>query len=457
MVQIYDTAQRAKVQLVPRHEGAVSMYVCGVTPYDSPHLGHGRTAVVFDTIRRYLQWRGYRVTFVSNVTDVEDRIIARAAERGTTEPELAREFEDEYWAQMSRINVALPDEIPRATEFIPQMLALIAELVAQGRAYVIEGNGVYFQVETFAGYGKLSRRTLAELLDSAGARVEVDEQKRSPVDFALWKAAKAGEPSWDSPWGAGRPGWHIECSAMSLEILGEGFDIHGGGDDLVFPHHENEIAQAEGANHEFARHWLHAGMVNVEGEKMSKSLGNFTTLADVVDTYGPAAFRLLVLQTHYRRQMELGAVELEGARKAVERFSNMFGRAQRDGAYDLDSAVDDSVLDAFVAAMDDDFDTPAALAIVFDAARRANAAIDNASTAAAALVRTVRELLTGPLGLEIEAAGGGDDAGIDGLVAARDEARARKDFAESDRIRAELGDRGIVLEDTARGTVWRRA
>jgi cysteinyl-tRNA synthetase len=456
VLRIYDTAARAKVDFVPRKEGAVSMYVCGVTPYDAPHLGHGRTAVAFDTVRRYLKWCGYRVTYVSNVTDVEDRIIARAAERGTTEPELAREYEEVYWKQLERLNISRPDDIPRATEFIPQMLALIAELIAQGRAYVIEGNGVYFQVDAFPEYGKLSRRTLSELLESAGARVEVDEEKRSPVDFALWKAAKPGEPSWESPWGHGRPGWHIECSAMSLEILGEGFDIHGGGDDLVFPHHENEIAQAEGAGHGFARHWLHAAMVNVDGEKMSKSLGNFTTLTDVLDAYGAATYRLLVLQTHYRRQMEVAAAELDAARKAVERFANMFGRAQREGLFDLDAPRDEAVVEAFRAAMDDDFDTPAAIAVVFDAARQANSAIDDGAPNATSLVRTIHELLHEPLGLDIAATVTESDGEIDALVAARDDARARKDFAESDRIRDELRDRGIVLEDTPRGTVWRR-
>src|SRR4051812_40833136 len=307
------------------------MYVCGPTPYDAPHLGHGRTTVAFDIMRRYLQWRGSSVTFVSNITDVEDRIIARAAERGTTEPELALEYERAHLEQMDRLNVLRPDEMPHATEFIDQMLKLIAELVAAGRAYVIEGSGVYFQVDTLPSYGALSHRTLHQLLDSAGARVAVDDEKRSPIDFALWKAAKPGEPSWESPWGPGRPGWHIECSAMSLEILGEGFDIHGGGDDLVFPHHENEIAQAEGANHEFAHHWLHGGMVTVSGEKMSKSLGNFTTLQDALDAHGPRAFRWLVASTHYRRQMEINDEALRAAKAAVDGFDALARRARLAG------------------------------------------------------------------------------------------------------------------------------
>jgi cysteinyl-tRNA synthetase len=452
VLRLYDTASRAKVEFVPRRPGTVSMYVCGPTPYDVPHLGHGRTAVVFDTIRRYLAWRGEQVHFVSNVTDVEDRIIARAAERNTTEPELAREFEALYWEQMDRLNVLRPDDTPHATEFVPQMQRLITELVAAGRAYVVEGHGVYFQVDTLPEYGALSGRRLDELLESAGARVEVDEQKRSPVDFALWKAAKPGEPSWDSPWGPGRPGWHIECSAMSLEILGEGFDIHGGGDDLVFPHHENEIAQAVGAGHEFAHYWLHSGMVNAHGVKMSKSLGNFVTLQDILDRFDPRAFRVLVLQTHYRRQMEFGERELADAEKAVERLDTLARRFRTEGV--APGEADDT--SAFRAAMDDDFDAPGALAAVFEAVRRANSALDagqeSEATAAFGAVRTMCDAL----GLELHDDVPELDAEIAARVAARDEARARKDWAEADRIRADLAAAGIQLEDTPHGTVWRR-
>jgi cysteinyl-tRNA synthetase len=456
VLRIHDTARREKVEFVPRRDGAVSMYVCGPTPYDASHLGHGRTAVVFDTIRRYLVWRGYDVSYVSNVTDVEDRIIARAAERGITEPELAREFEDEYWRQLDRLHVLRPDDMPHATEFITQMQTLIAELIASGRAYVIEGQGVYFQVDTLASYGELSHRTVPELLESAGARVEVDEQKRSPIDFALWKAAKPGEPSWESPWGVGRPGWHIECSAMSLEILGEGFDIHGGGDDLIFPHHENEIAQARGAGHDFARYWIHSGMVNVEGEKMSKSLGNFVTLGDALDRHDPRAFRLLTLQTHYRRQMEVGAKEIADAEKAAERVDNLMRRAARAGVVagkQVDSA-------RFIEAMDDDFDTPAAVAIVFELVRDANTALeDGRLDEAADLVGTVRELWEA-LGFWFsDEDGDADQEGneeIERLVADRDDARARKEWGEADRIRDELQERGVVIEDTPQGTIWRR-
>jgi cysteinyl-tRNA synthetase len=452
VLRIYDTAARALVAFEPRVEGQVSFYLCGPTPYDAPHLGHGRTSVSFDIIRRYLEWRGYRVTFVSNVTDVEDRIIARAAERGTTEPELAREYEADYFRQMARLNIEPPDEVPHATEFIAQMQKLIAELIDAGRAYVIEGQGVYFQVETLPSYGELSHRTVPDLLESAGARVEVDEQKRSPIDFALWKAAKPGEPTWDSPWGPGRPGWHIECSAMSLEILGEGFDIHGGGDDLVFPHHENEIAQSVGAGHAFARYWLHTGMVNADGVKMSKSLDNFVTLQDVLDRYDPRAFRVLVMQTHYRRYMEFSDKEVADAEKAVERLDALVRRARTEAVPSADAVS----LDPFREAMDNDFDTPAALAFVFDLVRRANTALDEGRRdEGAALVAAVREVCDA-LGIELHDDEPEIDDEIRQMVEARDAARARKDFAESDRLRDELRERGIVLEDTPNGTVWRR-
>jgi cysteinyl-tRNA synthetase len=456
VLRIHDTAARTKRDFEPRTEGRVSMYVCGPTPYDVPHLGHGRYTVVFDTFRRYLQWRGYDVTFVSNVTDVEDRIIARAAQRNTTEPELAQQYEQVFFEQMDRLQVQRPDEIPHATGFIDEMIRLIADLVSAGKAYVVEGQGVYFHVEAQPDYGKLSHRTLQELLESAGARVEVDERKRSPVDFALWKAAKPDEPQWDSPWGPGRPGWHIECSAMSLEILGDGFDIHGGGDDLVFPHHENEIAQAEGAGHEFARYWMHSGMVTVGGDKMSKSLGNFRDLADALDAHGPRAFRLLLLQTHYRRAMEINDDQLRAAAAAVDSLDNLVRRAKTAGVPDAAPRE----VPEFVEAMDDDVNTPEALATVFSLAKEANAAIDAGNLDdAASLVATVREL-TGVLGLEIgvEHAVPEDERNeIDARVAARDEARASKDWAAADAIRDELKARGIELEDTPNGTVWRRA
>ena len=455
MVRIHDSLARRAVELTTRVPGRVSMYVCGPTVYDVPHVGHGRTALVYDVIRRYLEWHGNVVTFVGNVTNVEDKIIARAAAEGTSERELADRYEQAYWDELARLGVRKPDEVPRATEFIEPMVELIRELVEGGHAYVIEGEGVYFSVSSYAHYGELSGRRLDDLLENAGARVEIDEQKRSPVDFALWKAAKPGEPDWDSPWGRGRPGWHIECSAMSLSILGEGFDLHGGGDDLVFPHHENERAQAEAAGHAFATHWIHSGMVMVGGEKMSKSLHNFTTLGDALDRYGAGAFRLAVLQVHYRSQMELTATELGAAAEGMQRVQNLRRRAERAGV--TPGTPDPDALAAFTAAMDDDFGTPAAVAVVFDAVRGANAALD-AGTADVAAVRlgAVEELL-GVLGFGADAAvAAADDDEIDALVRDRDAARAARDFATADRIRDELAGRGVTIEDSATGTTWHR-
>jgi cysteinyl-tRNA synthetase len=451
MLRLYDTAQRAKIDFVPRVEGRVSMYVCGPTPYDVPHLGHGRKEVVFDTIRRYLLWRGFAVTYVSNVTDIEDKIIARAQEEGTTEPELVAKFEGTFRDAFDRLNILRPDDEPRATEWIGEMIALIAELVASGHAYVVEGQGVYFQVETLPEYGALSHRTLDELLESAGARVDVDERKRAPVDFALWKTAKPGEPSWDSPWGPGRPGWHIECSAMSLKLLGDGFDIHGGGSDLVFPHHENEIAQAVGAGHEFARHWLHNGMLNVDGEKMSKSLGNFTTLVDVLDRFDPRAFRLLSIQTHYRRQMEVGDKELSDAEKAIGRLDALARRARAEKL----EPVPPGDVAPFRDVMDDDFDTPAALAYIFELVRDANVSLDEELLETAAMQFATVQQLASVLGIELRGDAPEADADIDALVEQREQARRDRKWAEADRIRDELAGRGIVIEDTPRGPEWR--
>src|SRR4051794_39909389 len=383
MVRIRDTILRDTVELTTREPGKVSIYVCGPTVYDTPHIGNARTAVAFDTIRRYLEWIGFDVMFVSNVTDVEDKIIARAAREGRSEPEVASEFEAVYFDRMHRLNVRDADHRPHATEYIDRMLALIGELVDRGHAYEVPGQGVYFAVETFPGYGALPHRTIEELRESAGARVDVDDAKRSPMDFALWKAAKPGEPSWESPWGEGRPGWHIECSAMSLDLLGEGFDLHGGGEDLAFPHHENERAQAEAAGHTFARHWMHSGMVLVSGEKMSKSVGNFTTLADALDAHGARAFRLAVLQSHYRRAMDLGPTELEAASKGVERFEALARAATAVGVETAGVTPDASIVGQFRAAMDDDFNTPGALATIFEAVREANRALDDRDLARA--------------------------------------------------------------------------
>jgi cysteinyl-tRNA synthetase len=334
------------------------------------------------------------------------------------------------------------------------MISLIGELVAAAQAYVVE-SGVYFDVAAFPAYGAIPHRTLEQLIESAGARVDVDEAKRNAVDFALWKAAKPGEPAWDSPWGPGRPGWHIECSAMSLDLLGEGFDLHGGGDDLVFPHHENERAQAEGAGHAFARHWMHSGMVVIGGEKMSKSLGNFRTLAEALDAHGGRAFRMSVLQAHYRKAVELGDIELTAAASAVAKLDALARRAAAAGVDRVSAPTDADAVARFRAEMDDDFGTPGAIGEIFKVVEAANQAVDaRDAVRAASLLATVHEL-AGALGLEV-GAGTGADEEIDGLVAQRDTARAAKDFAAADRIRDDLAARGVTLEDTPTGTIWHR-
>ncbi len=460
MVSFYDTRHRAVIPFEPVSPGRVSMYVCGPTVYDDPHVGHARTALTFDMIRRYLQWRGFKVVFVSNITDIDDNIINRALETGTTEPELAARYEQVYIDQMDRFGIARPDHRPHATEYIAEMLEFIRDLVDRGAAYPIEGKGVYFSVAAHDRYGDLIGRTPEELREGAGARVEVDVDKADPLDFALWKAAKPGEPVWDSPWGPGRPGWHIECVAMATDLLGETFDIHGGGDDLAFPHHQNEVAEAEGAGLEFARYWIHGAMLNVNGEKMAKSLGNFTTMSDLLDAYEPQVLRLLMLQTHYRTVMELSDDALAGASGALDRLRAWHRRATAAGL-DQAAAPDTDAVARFTAAMDDDFGTPAGLAVVFDTVREANAALDAGDSDRATTAHAAVCYLAGALGLTLA---GDDQAGDDELaaemeklLAERDEARKARDFATADRIRDELTARGIVLEDTPGGTIWRQS
>jgi len=463
VLRFTDSLTGDKIDFVPREEGKASVYWCGPTVYDVPHLGHARSTLAFDVLVRYLRWTGLDVTAVSNITDIDDKIINRAADEGSSEPEVASRFEATFVEQMDRLNVAHPDLRPRATEYVDRMVDVIGELVGREMAYTTN-SGVYFDVDQLDDYGALVGRSVDDLREGAGARVDVDDDKADPLDFALWKSAKPGEPIWNSPWGPGRPGWHIECVAMSLHLLGDGFDIHGGGDDLVFPHHENERAEALGCGRSFARHWVHNGMVQVDGEKMSKSLGNFTTLAELLDAWDPRALRLLVLQTHYRRTMEIGPTTLDQAAAALARLDKF---ADRMAAADLpDAEPDVNVVDRFRAAMDDDLGSPQALAIVFDAVRDANRALDAEDDGAAAALTAAALELACALGLELgrNSASGGpgsatdesDDAEIDELVDRRLAAREARDFAEADRIRDELAARGIALEDTPNGTSWRR-
>jgi len=460
VIRLYDTLSGAVRPLELRDEGKVSLYACGPTVYDDPHVGHARSALTFDILRRYLEWTGLEVTHAANITDVDDKIIARAAKEGRSEAEVAAEFEQSYIDAMNAVNVLAPHHRPRATEYIAEMIEFVDGLVASGAAYANDA-GVYLRVSRLGDYGALVHRNPDDLREGAGARVEIDENKEDPLDFALWKSAKPGEPTWESPWGPGRPGWHIECVAMSMGLLGEDFDIHGGGDDLAFPHHENERAEATASGRKFARHWVHHAMVNVAGEKMSKSLGNFRTAGDLFSAHDPRAFRLLILQTHYRKTMEINTAVMTQAETALERFDSLARRAASAGVgADAEGvALDADAVAAFRSAMDNDLSTPEATATVFDTVRRANAALDSGSPDAAALFATVVDL-AGALGLTFGNINDGVDdpetAEIDALVAARTEARSARDFAEADRLRDELTARGIVVEDTPTGPAWYR-
>lgn len=461
MLRFTDSLTGKKVEFTPRDPGKASVYWCGPTVYDDPHLGHARSTLAFDVLVRYLRWSDYDVCAVSNITDIDDKIINRAAAEGGSEPEVAGRYEASFIGQMDRLNVAHPDLRPRATEYVDKMVEIIADLVDREMAYTTD-SGVYFDVDRLDDYGALVGRSVEDLREGAGARVEVDDDKNDPLDFALWKAAKPGEPTWDSPWGPGRPGWHIECVAMSLHLLGDGFDIHGGGDDLVFPHHENERAEALGCGRAFARHWVHNAMVQVDGEKMSKSLGNFTTLDDLLNTWDPRALRLLVLQTHYRRTMEVGSTTLDQSAAALARLDKF---ADRMAGSDLPEAEPDAdVVTLFRTAMDDDLGSPQALAVIFDAVRDANRALDAEDDSTAAELHAAAIELAGVLGLELGSAAApardvqddAEAAEIDDLVDQRLAAKAAKNYGKADRIRDKLTARGIILEDSARGTSWHR-
>jgi len=438
MLRLFDTARGGVYPVEPRDPGKVSMYVCGPTVYGPPHVGHGRFSLVFDVIRRYLEWSGFEVTYVSNITDVDDNIINRAARENVDWTDVATYWERAWYEAMDAIGVKRPDVDPHASAFIERMVELVGDLVEHGVAYET-ADGVYFQAERVEDYGLLARQSIDSL--RAGARVETIEEKRSPVDFALWKKAKPGEPSWPSPWGDGRPGWHTECVVMSLDILGDGFDIHGGGQDLAFPHHENERAQAVAEGHTFVRHWVHNGWVVVEGEKMSKSLGNFTNLMDLVEWGDPRAYRLLVLRSHYRAPIEVTRVSVADAGEALrrlDRFAETFAAAQG-------GVADEAALARFREVMDDDLGTPAAMAMLFDLVTRANSDQDTAAAAAAfEICRAV--------GLELRTTSGEIGEKALELARRRDEARAAKDWALADALRDELIEMGYEVEDTPTGT-----
>lgn len=454
MIRLYDTLTGDVRPLAQRDEGKVSLYACGPTVYDHPHLGHARQAMTYDVMRRYFEWRGLAVHHVANVTDIDDKIIARAEDEGRPWTEVVEEFEGVWWDAMAAIGVERPDHDPHATAYVDQMVSLIANLLADDRAYLTD-DGVYLSVGDVPGYGLLAHQSLDDLIAGGGDRALVGgSQKRHPADFALWKLAKPGEPSWPAPWGDGRPGWHTECVVMSLDLLGEGFDLHGGGLDLAFPHHENERAQAVAAGREFAAHWMHNGFVEVSGEKMSKSLGNFTTLTELVEQHDPRAYRLLVLQAHYRSPVEVTAATIGQAESALDRLDAFARRAE----VLPDAEPDATALDAFRACMDDDLDTPGAMAGVFALVTEVNRLLDAGDAGAAApLAAAVRSALEA-VGLDLRdrSAELVDDDAL-ALARARDVARSSRDFDAADLIRDQLVADGWVVEDTPDGTVLRRA
>ncbi len=455
MLHITNSLTRTKEEFVPLTPGVVRMYVCGMTVYDLCHLGHARVFVVFDMATRWLRASGYRVEYVRNITDIDDKIIKRAHENHETPAELTGRFIAAMHEDERALGVLPPDHEPRATEYVAQMLALIGQLIANGLAYPAPNGDVYYSVRAFPAYGRLSGKSLDEL--RAGERVDIDPNKRDPMDFVLWKAAKPGEPAWESPWGAGRPGWHIECSAMSAELLGKHFDIHGGGQDLQFPHHENEIAQSEGAHGcTFVNYWLHNGFVRVDNEKMSKSLGNFFTIREVLAKYDAEVVRFFILRAHYRSPLNYSDAHLDDAKGALTRLYTALKNTPPAAS---EPDWNQPAAQRFRAAMDDDFNTPEALAVLFELAGEAN----RGDAAAATTLRRLGAVL-GLLQREAadflqagNTAGGLSEAGIEDLIAARQAARKARDFAESDRIRELLTAAGIVLEDGADGTTWRRA
>ncbi len=463
MLQIHNTITRKKEDFVPITPGEIGMYVCGVTVYDLCHIGHARTFVSFDMIVRYLRYLGYKVKYVRNITDIDDKIIKRAQEKGVSAQELAEHFIGEMYADFDALNIARPDLEPRATDNIPAIIDLVQRLIAKGHAYVADNGDVMFALDSFKQYGRLSGQKLDEL--NAGARVAVEKTKRNPFDFVLWKMSKEGEPAWDSPWGEGRPGWHIECSAMNSKLLGTTFDIHGGGSDLIFPHHENEIAQSCCAfDTKYVNYWMHSGMVMINKEKMSKSLNNFFTIRDVLKEYDAETVRYFLISAQYRSALNYSKENLDSARTALSRLytalKNVTVGAPQGG---------EEYVARFKAAMDDDFNTPAALAVLFDLAKAINTAAtpEEASGLAGRLVELgailgilyqdpVKFLQSGAAVAQNDE-GADEVAKIEALIAQRKEARARKDYAAADAARNELTAMGIVLEDGPNGTTWRRA
>ena len=460
MLKIYNSLHNRKEDFIPIEANKIRMYVCGMTVYDYSHLGHARMIVVFDMVYRYLKATGYEVTYVRNITDIDDKIIKRANENAEPFTALTQRFIDALHEDEQALGILPPTHEPRATDNIQEMLTMISTLIDKGYAYVGSNRDVYYDVSKFEGYGKLSGRKLEDL--RAGERIAIDEVKDDPLDFVLWKAAKEGEPAWESPWGLGRPGWHIECSAMSSTLLGTHFDIHGGGHDLQFPHHENEIAQSEACNgHQYVNYWMHNGFIRINDEKMSKSLNNFFTIRDVLKEYKAEEIRYFMLNGHYRSPLNYSTEQLDNARASLTRLYT----ALRD-LPSVEAADNSEAEQRFRAVMSDDFNTPEAIAILFELAREINRLRMEQNYAAAAELGAVLKKLAGILGLlerdaeswfKGEATGGLDDAAIEALIQARLMARTNKNWAESDRIRDDLKTQGVLLEDKAGTTTWRRA
>ncbi|WGE59560.1 cysteine--tRNA ligase [Actinobacillus equuli] len=459
MLKIYNTLKREKEEFKPINPNQVGMYVCGVTVYDLCHFGHGRTFVSFDVIARYLRYLGYNLRYVRNITDVDDKIIKRALENNETCDQLVDRMIAEMHKDFDDLNILRPDVEPRATKHIPEIVAMVEKLIANGHAYVAADGDVMFDVESFKKYGALSRQNLEQL--QAGARVEIKSVKKNPMDFVLWKMSKEGEPSWQSPWGNGRPGWHIECSAMNSKELGEHFDIHGGGSDLMFPHHENEIAQSCCAHGgDYVNYWLHTGMLTIDDEKMSKSLGNFFTIRTMLEKYESETLRYFFLTAHYRSLLNYSLDNLDLARSALERLYTSL----RGCDLSVEVAGGEQHVEAFKAAMDDDFNTPGALAVLFEIAREVNKLKTEDMAKANGLAVRLKEL-AGVLGLlyqDPEAFLQGDAnndevAEIEALIKQRNEAKAAKNWAVADEVRDKLKAMNIVLEDTPNGTTWRKA
>ncbi len=475
MLRLYNTAIRDKQEFLPVKEGIVGMYVCGVTVYDLCHIGHARSAIVFDVLARYLRARGYRLTYVRNFTDIDDKIINRAKELNKDTKEIAEYYIQAFYEDMGKLYVEKADYEPRATEFIDEMIDMVKILLEKGHAYVSDGD-VYFSVESFPEYGALSKRKLEDMI--AGKRVKIGEKKRHPMDFALWKAAKPGEPYWNSPWGEGRPGWHLECSVMSCHYLGPTFDIHGGGEDLIFPHHENERAQAICAyGGEFARYWVHNGFVTVESEKMSKSLGNFITIRDAIKLYHPQVIRLFLLSRHYKSPLDFSKDAIRDMKSALirayrtlERLEEILGPEKEIEASIKDVPEDgEGFLSRFVSVMNDDLNTAGAIGLIFEKIREINRQLEEKKEGWKERLRKERKelLIAGKiLGLFKERPSEFfkeiyerelpvDVSEIERMIKERQEARKRKDWETADRIRDKLRSMGIILEDTPEGTRWR--